>query len=328
MLVIVYASHFQCSPKNFTLLEYALERKKIISAIVVFVALALFWKLILNKKNKEPQKIEYETLLPKIENIFTNLINMNREFDNSIDKHGKYTNTNRKPTTEEIEEIRKKINTAFDATIEEIENKKIEDKATFDSFLQELDNILNYLKSIETKIEKIWHNGKCEEYNQTFNNILNRTITNKLLECLTIKNTNEFNEDMFTTYVHFINTKNLTYAMHRDVNKRQNNIFYYYELLHTIWYDKKFLHQGNSNQTESNIKCLLTLPLAESLYEEAKESMGSLNDARNISFLILKKIAPNPQGVLSQEDRKILQKIKIDHDRCDEGTNEWFNKLN
>jgi hypothetical protein len=247
-------------------------------------------------------------------------------FDDLIDNSGKYITTKKEPLKEEIEVIQKKINRAFDATIEEIKNKKIEDNARFDSFLQELDDILDYLKNIETKIKKIWDSDECEEYNKSLKKTLNNTITNKLLELLRIKNESQFNEDMFTTYVSFINKKDLTYKISINVNKRQNNIFYYYQLLHTIWYDKKFLHQGNSNQTESNIKCLLTLPLAQSSYNQAEQYY--LNDQTNISFLILKKIAPNPQGVLSQEDRKILQRIKIDHDRCDEGTNEWFNKLN
>lgn len=78
------------------------------------------------------------------------MINIHEEFDNS----------------KEVKEIQKKINTAFDSARGEIENKKIEDKATFDSFLQELDNILNYLKSIETKIKKR-HNGECGKYNDS-----------------------------------------------------------------------------------------------------------------------------------------------------------------
>lgn len=283
--------------------------------------------MILNKKNKESQKLEYETLLPKIKNIFTNLININQEFDNSIDQNGMYINTKKKPTEKEINEIREKINTAFDNAIEEIKNKKIEDKVIFDSFLQELDNILDYLKSIETKIEKIWHNGQCAKYNKTLRIILNDTITNKLLECLTIKTPNEFNEDMFTTYVNFINKKDLTYTIDRDVNKRQNNIFYYYQLLHTMWYNQKLLNEGGSHQTKSNIKCLLTLPLAQSSYNEAKEAGDLLNDETNISFLILKKIAPDPKKGLSEEDRKILQKIKIDHAWYEEDTNKWFEQL-
>jgi hypothetical protein len=328
LLLIVYASHVSCLPIKSRLVECILN-KKTISVIVVFGALALFGRYFLNKKNalqenKEPQNQKYESLLPQIEKIFADLIDINKKFTDKIDNNGKYTDTNQKPTQKEISEIRNKINTAFNDTLNIIDNKKIENKETLKNFLEELDNILIYIKDIETKINNIWHNGSCEEYNNTLRKILNDTLPNKLLQSLCIRTNNTFNKDMFTTYVGFINRKDLTYENDYEVTKKANNFFYYYQLLNKIWYNENFLNEGNALFTQANIRCLLDLPLVKSLKEECKTE-STLYD-KNISLLILKNIAPEPTMVLLKDKQKILLSLQKSNN-LEDSTKKWFNKM-